>query len=281
MKRTKIFGLILVAMCVCSTAELAHGHYHPRLGRFIQRDPTGYVDGMNLYEYAISNPIQRVDPRGLWSENVHRDLTRNMMSAVCPQIAGRVADADQGRDENFHDAPSIVILGWLTLGINSLRPEVQEDYNYHFPDAGPPFPGQQRVVRQGFQNPAVTNLYNDIFNPQSRRHCDPTEFGMFLHMLQDSWSHGGGVPNWCGHPAGVRIVDNRGNVHITTGWMDTSVDNVNSNRGAYDQMKMDVMNAMWRFYTDCPCQCGNQNRNLDMINTTAFMLTMNAPGWIQ
>jgi hypothetical protein len=31
----------------------------------MQRDPLGYVDGMNLYEYCSSNSIQLVDPVGL------------------------------------------------------------------------------------------------------------------------------------------------------------------------------------------------------------------------
>ena len=36
-----------------------------RLGRFLQRDPLGYVDGMSLYEYAGSEPLGAVDPLGL------------------------------------------------------------------------------------------------------------------------------------------------------------------------------------------------------------------------
>ena len=39
-------------------------------GRFIQRDPLGYVDGMNLYEYVGSNPTNLVDPFGLDFENL-------------------------------------------------------------------------------------------------------------------------------------------------------------------------------------------------------------------
>ena len=32
-------------------------YYDPDRGRFLQRDPKGYVGGMGLYEYAGSNPI--------------------------------------------------------------------------------------------------------------------------------------------------------------------------------------------------------------------------------
>src|SRR5207253_982298 len=39
-------------------------YYHPRLGRFVSRDPIGYGGGINPYEYARSNSITAVDPRG-------------------------------------------------------------------------------------------------------------------------------------------------------------------------------------------------------------------------
>lgn len=40
-------------------------HYSPRLGRWLERDPLVYVDGMSLYEYATSNPATGQDPTGL------------------------------------------------------------------------------------------------------------------------------------------------------------------------------------------------------------------------
>jgi RHS repeat-associated protein len=41
-------------------------YYDAVKGRFLQRDPMGYLVSMNLYEYARSNPPRFVDPYGLW-----------------------------------------------------------------------------------------------------------------------------------------------------------------------------------------------------------------------
>jgi len=42
--------------------------YSPRLGRWLQRDPLGYVDGVNLVEYVRSMVNRFVDPLGLTDE---------------------------------------------------------------------------------------------------------------------------------------------------------------------------------------------------------------------
>jgi RHS repeat-associated protein len=39
--------------------------YSPTLGRWLERDPAGYVDGLSLYEYVRGGPIAAVDPSGL------------------------------------------------------------------------------------------------------------------------------------------------------------------------------------------------------------------------
>ncbi len=45
-------------------------HYASKHGRWLQRDPLEYVDGMNLYEYVRSSPTTGVDPSGLSSLGV-------------------------------------------------------------------------------------------------------------------------------------------------------------------------------------------------------------------
>jgi RHS repeat-associated protein len=48
----------------CSLFHYRARTYSPTLGRFLSRDPLGYVDGMNLYEYVRGNPLINVDPSG-------------------------------------------------------------------------------------------------------------------------------------------------------------------------------------------------------------------------
>jgi RHS repeat-associated protein len=46
--------------------QVRYRYYHPTLGRSTCRDPIGYADGLNVYEYVRAKPPQEEDPLGLW-----------------------------------------------------------------------------------------------------------------------------------------------------------------------------------------------------------------------
>jgi len=82
--KIRTFVIVTAALLLTAIASPAQAMYHPGMGRFMQRDPgpggmfgsmpsrigrasiaDQYADGMNLYQYVGSNPVNRVDPLGL------------------------------------------------------------------------------------------------------------------------------------------------------------------------------------------------------------------------
>jgi RHS repeat-associated protein len=61
--------------------------YAPKLGRFLQRDPAGFADGMNLYEFGTSRATVATDPTGNWIANHVVQILRDQgyAAAVTPR----------------------------------------------------------------------------------------------------------------------------------------------------------------------------------------------------
>jgi len=74
-----------------------HRTYHPLFGRWLQRDPLGYVDGMSVYEYCGGRPVTATDAQGLdmigppaikeiWEEQERRDAEEEATRRKKPDL---------------------------------------------------------------------------------------------------------------------------------------------------------------------------------------------------
>ncbi len=82
---------------------LEQRYYDPALGRFISQDPLGVAAGVNLYGYSDNDPVNAVDPTGLW---------------VTP-ADGAVILTDlyfAGQSAAHHDTAGLILNGGLALG---------------------------------------------------------------------------------------------------------------------------------------------------------------------
>ena len=161
-------------------------HYQPGHGRWLQRDPAEYVDGANLYEYAVSRPTLLSDPEGRWGKDVHYGLTliwtRN--AGMKHNAAKQVAAADDAIDEG------------------DTGPMPWQDQRRHFNRSM--IAGEDsRLVWADDGMARAEELCTDVA-------CLPVlaawKVGGGLHSIQDWWAHGeyseGNANTWNPHGAG-------------------------------------------------------------------------------
>ena len=126
--------------------------YDPNLGRFTGRDPIGYPDGMNGYEYVRSRPTVAVDPMGMatmqpsleqvlvpggrrrregGTPEVHPDVTPWISDDSVPGVPGIISGSvDQYANGNTDDPSYAEAMGPKAYAYDLLRREQLEHINF-------------------------------------------------------------------------------------------------------------------------------------------------------
>jgi RHS repeat-associated protein len=159
------------------------------LGRDNQREPSGarYVDGLNLYQYERSRPLEAVDPTGLQAFELNRKLGAkpNEKDAVCcnwnPKSHTFVYTADLVTEDVFDNAGHDIgtIKHWKlkhtyswgnAAGLTTWHKDQPEDINAAQQAIDSNYMGWQ----QGEDDPAfdddVENAYNKLAADPDQKH---------------------------------------------------------------------------------------------------------------
>ena len=97
----------------------------PVLGRFMQRDPIGYADCMNLYEAMLSSPSTHRDPMGLitgtWPEAAwildNLDMVESLRRAIRRALGGIATYCCEEEARGFFDTPRLITTGNTFIGL--------------------------------------------------------------------------------------------------------------------------------------------------------------------
>jgi len=136
--------------------------HEPNLGRFLQRDPEEYPDGMNVYEMVAGCPIRLVDPYGL------AKISSERMQKCCP-CAKKPAEGKQMRCK-VASGPSYSLTGKIrpvVVGDQKIFPRFGLSAEFvQDPDNG--FCATCCEVRQYIMWKNTPPPYHDGFQPASQ-----------------------------------------------------------------------------------------------------------------
>jgi RHS repeat-associated protein len=195
--------------------------YNPSTGKYLTPDPLGFPDGADPYAYVNNDPLNKLDPLGLYEIDIHYYMTFFLaVTAGVPADQARIiALATQYIDDNPITQPlphDLTVAAW-NIAINN-QAVVTRLLSYHFT------PTPSIIGADGLAHPVLIDDPNDPYgiakiaktattssaynhipdNPQLVRLYDAVStakcsglgintqlqfFGEYLHAFEDTFGH--------------------------------------------------------------------------------------------
>jgi hypothetical protein len=183
---------------------------------------------MNMYSYVSNNPVNSLDPSGLYEIDVHHDMPLFLaMETGCfsNAQAKKIADGDQQTDVLDEYSPG----------------PMKEFQNEHY-----------HALHPGSHAPYLRRLWARAVEGNGNLEW----LGRYLHYLQDTYSHEGYTNSDWGHsPVSALFFDKPG-THAT--------DKTDSDVEKAMRMAEDTWNALKIFAIEKHCQC-DYNKSFDSV----------------
>ncbi len=160
-------------------------------GRYLQPDPLGYPDGPDAYLYAQGDPVNKMDPTGLYEMDIHYYMTffLSIAAGVDYEAARTIALATQYVDNNEATRP-VDGTNWMTT-VGSIFVNQPKLLSYHFVLSNTDGKTVPASKNDNLSNPnsfQLDNLYSASLNAPTK--CARFQFlGEYLHAFEDTFSH--------------------------------------------------------------------------------------------
>jgi RHS repeat-associated protein len=154
-------------------------HYDPQHGRWLQRDPAEYVDGMNQYEYLGSQPTVLLDPLGLRDADTHEERTS----------AWAISAGMRGEAARLVGEENIATDGGTFGGGGTGWHPTRGDQSRHFNSTNAPAYSAQDS-RSAWMNRELRDAEEACSKDKDEPATAARHLGRAIHSAQDWWAHG-------------------------------------------------------------------------------------------